>query len=131
MGDKTINFKELFLLLLMSLNLYSFEKVEFISEISYPKSVNYDNISIDTIGRIYLSIKGNKTIQIYNKFGSPIDTILLPKKSIFSKGGDFKIDKLGNIILVDSAKNFLMFSATISAPERGVCGSKRANSSPP
>ena len=79
----------------------------YLGEVNYPASKEFTNLYVDNVGRIYLSQNGKKTIHVYNKFGSHIDSIILEGNSYFLKGGDFSVDKSGNIIVVDVFQNSL------------------------
>lgn len=87
--------------------LYSFEQLDFIGEINYPQSDPFDNICVDSVGRIYLTQKGKTNIAVYNKLGSQIDVISLDKKNSFARGGDLMADKQGNLYFLDTAESSL------------------------
>ncbi|MBN2143386.1 MAG: 6-bladed beta-propeller [Candidatus Aureabacteria bacterium] len=84
------------------------EKVTYIGGIHYPKNFHYDNLAVDVVGRIYLSQRGSNRFQVYNKFGSHIDSLVVEGRPYFSRGGDFIVDKRGNILLVDATQNLLV-----------------------
>ncbi|OVE73363.1 hypothetical protein BVX93_01915 [bacterium B13(2017)] len=106
MVDKKIFYKLLFFTFFCYF-CFAFEQIEYIGEINYPKSLKFENIEIDSVERIYLSQKGKRSIFVYNKYGSHIDTINLAGKNYFTRGGDFLIDKHGNLIVIDTSSNIL------------------------
>lgn len=100
MAVKLLKILSLFFLLFPAC---SFEQLDFKGEINYPQSDPFDNLCVDSVGRIYLTQKGKTTIAVYNKLGSQIDVISLDSKSSFAKGGDLAADQQGTLYCLDTA----------------------------
>ncbi len=100
-------FKILCFYFLLQFSVFPFEQLDFTGQINYPQSDPFDNICVDTVGRIYLTQKGKTNIAVYNKLGAQIDVISLSGGGSFTKGGDLMADKQGNLFFLDTAESSL------------------------
>ena len=96
------------LFFLVPLNkIQAFEQFKYQGEVSLPKAIPYEKITVDIVGRIYLLQKGKKNIAVYNRLGSQIDTVNLEEGHYFTRGADLSCDRQGNLLLLDTAQNLL------------------------